>query len=103
MQRSGEAARPDREASATDWFGVSFHGFGVTHLDSLGHVFWNQVAYGGAPAHLVNTQGGATIVSIEDACDFGLVSRGVLLDIPRHRGVEWLDPGDSVTGDELVR
>jgi kynurenine formamidase len=30
------------------------------------------------------------------------VGRGVLLDIPRLRGVPWLEPGDHVTGEELA-
>jgi len=31
----------------------------------------------------------------------GLVGRGVLLDIPRFRGVKWLEPGEAVTRVEL--
>ena len=31
----------------------------------------------------------------------GIVGRGVLLDIPRLRGVKWLEPGESVTREEL--
>jgi kynurenine formamidase len=32
----------------------------------------------------------------------GIVGRGVLLDIPRVRGVPWLEPGDHVTADDLI-
>jgi kynurenine formamidase len=31
----------------------------------------------------------------------GIVGRGVLLDIPRLRGVKWLEPGEAVTREEL--
>ena len=31
----------------------------------------------------------------------GIVTRGVLLDIPRLRGLKWLEPGEAVTPDEL--
>jgi kynurenine formamidase len=31
----------------------------------------------------------------------GIVGRGVLLDVPRHRGVTWLEPGEAVTRAEL--
>jgi kynurenine formamidase len=31
----------------------------------------------------------------------GLVGRGVLLDIPRLRGVRWLEPGENVVPDDL--
>ena len=38
--------------------------------------------------------------SIEVAAD-GIVGRGVLLDIPRLRGVDWLEPGDAIAPEEL--
>ena len=31
----------------------------------------------------------------------GIVGRGVLLDAARHRGVDWLEPGEAVTRAEL--
>jgi kynurenine formamidase len=37
---------------------------------------------------------------MEDYAD-GIVGRGVLLDIPRLRGVPYLEPGEAVTADEL--
>jgi hypothetical protein len=30
------------------------------------------------------------------------VGRGVLLDIPRLRGIDWLEPRDHVTADDLI-
>jgi len=44
---------------------------------------------------------GAAELSIEEARN-GIVGRGVLLDIPRLRGVSWLEPGEHVTAAELV-
>jgi kynurenine formamidase len=46
------------------------------------------------------TSVGARRSSIEVAAS-GVVGRGVLLDIPRLRGVEWLEPGDAIMPDEL--
>jgi hypothetical protein len=37
----------------------------------------------------------AAELSIGLAAD-GIVGRGVLLDVPRSRGVPWLEPGDRV-------
>ena len=31
----------------------------------------------------------------------GIVGRGVLLDVPRFRGVKWLEPGEAVTAEEI--
>jgi len=84
---------------AGDFVGVAFHGNSVSHIDALSHVFVDGQMYNGAPATDV-TSVGARRSSIEVA-DAGIVGRGVLLDIPRLRGVDWLEPGDAITMDEL--
>jgi kynurenine formamidase len=84
---------------AADFVGVAFHGNTVSHIDALSHVFVDGQMYNGAPATDV-TSVGARRSSIEVA-DAGIVGRGVLLDIPRLRGVDWLEPGDAITTDEL--
>lgn len=55
--------------------------------------------YNGYPASDV-TSAGARRNSIGVAFD-GIVSRGVLLDIPRARGVPWLEPGDGISPADL--
>ncbi|HKA82882.1 MAG TPA: cyclase family protein [Acidimicrobiales bacterium] len=82
-----------------DFIGVAFHGNSVSHVDALCHVFVDGQMYNGAPASEV-TSGGARRSSI-DVADSGIVGRGVLLDIPRLRGVDWLEPGDAIRSDEL--
>ncbi|GAA1246476.1 cyclase family protein [Kitasatospora nipponensis] len=85
---------------ATDHFGMNVHGDADSHLDALCHVVYDGTLYGGVPAATV-TPAGATVLSVEIASE-GIVGRGVLLDIPRLRGVPWLEPGDHVTYDDLV-
>lgn len=92
------ARRKGLQASA-DFVGVSFHGMANSHIDALCHVFVAGQMYNGFPASDV-TSVGARRNSIEAAFD-GIVGRGVLLDLPRLRGVEWLEPGDGVGPDEL--
>jgi kynurenine formamidase len=84
---------------SSDFIGVAFHGNTVSHLDALCHVFVDGQMYNGAPASDV-TSTGARRSSIEVA-DAGIVGRGVLLDIPRVRGVDWLEPASVITPDEL--
>jgi kynurenine formamidase len=91
---------PDTIQTAGDFIGLAFHGFSVTHVDSLCHVFRDGRMYNGHLASQVSTASGASIQSV-DAMRDGIVGRGVLLDIPRLRGVEWLDPGEGVFPDEL--
>jgi len=89
MIASGQAAPANGKGVAADWFGIACHGHAITHLDSLGHVFWDGKMYGGRPAEEVNELAGARSGSIEDAGG-GIVTRGVLLDLPRVFDVDYL-------------
>jgi kynurenine formamidase len=85
--------------AAMDYIGVAFHGMAVSHLDALCHVFVNQQMYNGfAASDVLST--GALRNSVMAAKD-GVSGRGVLLDIPRHRGVEWLEINETIGADEL--
>lgn len=97
-------SRPERDAAsglhfARDSFAMNVHGDTDSHLDALCHVIYDGTLHGGVPASSV-TPGGATALSV-DALRDGIVGRGVLLDVPRLRGVPWLEPGDHVTADDL--
>ncbi|TQK42562.1 kynurenine formamidase [Streptomyces sp. SLBN-118] len=85
---------------ARDRFTMNVHGDADSHLDALCHVIYDGTLHGGVDASSV-TQAGATALSVDAARD-GIVGRGVLLDIPRLRGVPWLEPGDHVTLDDLT-
>jgi kynurenine formamidase len=84
---------------AKDYVGVDYHNDGHTHVDALCHVAYEGALYNGWPQGAVDA-GGAKVGAIEVLKD-GLVGRGVLLDIPRLRGVPWLEPGEHVSLDEL--
>ena len=77
-----------------------FHGYSVTHLDSLCHVFWDGRMYNGTPAAQVTSSRGARRCAVTCARD-GIVTRGVLMDIAGARGVPWLDAGEGVFPDDL--
>lgn len=85
---------------ARDSFAMNVHGDADSHIDALCHVIYDGTLHGGVAASSV-TASGATALSIAAARD-GIVGRGVLLDIPRLRGVPWLEPGDHVTADDLT-
>jgi kynurenine formamidase len=72
----------------------------ATQWDALAHVHYDGMLYNGFPAALSLTRAGAKKCSIE-AASRGIVGRGVLLDVPRHRGVAWLGAGEAVGPDEL--
>lgn len=72
---------------------------GATHWDALGHMFYDAKMWNGYDARLVSSMG-AEKNDIRGYRD-RIVGRGVLLDLPRWAGVDWLEPGRSVTGAEL--
>ena len=83
-----------RNQVSVDFFGMIFHGHTITHLDSLAHFFWEGKMYNGRPAHLVSTSLGATVESVEVAKD-GIITRGVLVDVPMIRGTNWVERGEA--------
>jgi kynurenine formamidase len=85
---------------ALDFMGMACHGDCHTHVDALCHISYDGLTYNGLPAQEVLTSKGATSLDIASYGD-GVVGRGVLLDIPRHRGVKWLEPGEAVRRTEL--
>jgi kynurenine formamidase len=84
---------------AKDYVGVDYHNAGHSHIDALCHVAYDGSIYNGKPSETI-TDDGATVGSIEVLKD-GLIGRGVLLDIPRLRGIPWLEPGDHVFRGDL--
>src|SRR5262250_795763 len=85
---------------ALDRVAMNIHGNADSHIDALCHVIFDGSLYQGVPASTL-TEAGAEELSISVARD-GIVGRGVLLDVPRVRGVPWLEPGDHVTVGDLA-
>jgi kynurenine formamidase len=83
---------------AKDYVGVDYHNPGHSHIDALCHVAYEGSIYGGKPSESITPEGAqaGTIELLKD----GLVGRGVLLDIPRLKGVQWLEPVGA--GDILL-
>lgn len=99
---SGDKVTSRMSQAATDYIGMVFHGFTVTHIDSLAHFFWKGRMYNGRPAHLVSTNLGATAESVELA-GRGIVTRGVLVDVPRIRGIDWMERGEGVLPSDIKK
>jgi kynurenine formamidase len=83
-----------------DWLGMAAHGDCHTHVDALCHISYGGITYNGKLANEVLRTNGATQQDVA-AYSQGIVGRGVLLDVPRHRGVKWLELGEAVRRAEL--
>lgn len=88
------------EDASVDYIGIVFHGYATTHVDALCHIFWEGKGWNGKPATDVTSMG-ARFGSV-DAWSNGITTRGVLIDIPRFRGVEYVTLDAPVRGWELA-
>jgi kynurenine formamidase len=70
-----------------------------TQWDALAHVFYDGKMWNDRGIELV-TSAGARANSIDKIKD-GVVGRGVLLDVPRHQGVRWLENGTAILPEDL--
>src|SRR5690606_7184402 len=79
---------------------ILFHGYATTHVDALCHVFWEGKMYNGKPASDVTSLGARS--GDVSAWSTGITTRGVLLDIPKLRGADYVALGEPVRGYELL-
>jgi kynurenine formamidase len=85
----------------TDQIAVNYHGIAHTHLDSLAHINDNGVFFNGykPDAQSVLKQGHAknSIHNLKN----GIFTRGILIDIPRLKGVPYLEPGTPIYVEDI--
>lgn len=84
----------------TDTYRVSYHGYAHSHLDALCHILYKDQTYNGYPRAEVNTEKGCLRLSIDNLKQ-GVITRGVLLDLPRLKGAPWLEPGTAVYQEDV--
>jgi len=70
----------------------------ATHWDALAHASYGGKLYNGFPSDSI-TESGAAKCSIDKVAS--IVSRGVLLDVARTKGVDVLEPGYPITAKDL--
>jgi kynurenine formamidase len=74
----------------------SFHGSTFTHLDALCHGDHHGKMYNGYPWKETVAADGCKRLGIDALGSKGIVTRGVLIDIPRLKGVKTLAPDTKV-------
>jgi len=85
----------------SDRIAVSYHGIAHTHLDSLAHINSDGVFYNGyTPDATTVTKQGHARNSIHNLKN-GIFTRGVLIDIPRLKGVRYLEPDTPIYVSDL--
>lgn len=86
-------------AVVSDRYAVEYHGAAHTHLDALSHMAHKGKSYNGFPADITRL-GGQGKLGIQ-AMKSGIFTRGVLVDMPLLREVDFLERGDAITAADL--
>jgi hypothetical protein len=87
---------------AMDFYGISYHGVAATHLDALCHMWHETGMWNGHDPDEAFDTAGFRFGDVEQWGQ-GIVTRGVLFDIPRLRGVDFVEQDAPVHGYELER
>jgi hypothetical protein len=85
---------------AADRLAVSYHGYAHTHIDGFAHRFFDGKMWNGFSWEEVSKEGGAKKNSIYNLHN-GIFTRGVLMDIARLKGVDYLEPGTRIYVSDL--
>jgi hypothetical protein len=82
---------------------IAVHNHGPqTHMDPTGHCVHKGMVYPGKSAEVTVGPDGLHFGSIH-ARRGGIMTRGVLLDVPGVRGVDYLEPADAISADDLAK
>jgi len=93
------ALTPTRDGDfAMDEYKIAYHGFAHTHMDSLAHMSVGGKSYNGFAPPAAGK--GADKLAVENYKE-GIFTRGVLIDLPRLKGIQYLEPGTAVYPADL--
>jgi kynurenine formamidase len=90
----------DEEFSgASDEYRVAYHGFSETHIDALCHMSYKGKLYNGYSQKEVTERGAAklSVLNIKR----GIVTRGILMDMPKLFGTRFLEGGQAIYPSHL--
>ena len=99
MTRVGVGQPTNGTVGTADTFYISYHGYIHTHMDSLCHFLYMGKMYNGYSEDEVTEKGAAknSIINFKN----GIITRGILIDIPRLKGVDYLEPGTKIYPEDL--
>lgn len=92
--------REPKGGGAVDFIGIHYHGQATTHIDALCHTWNDEGMWDGRDPSEEITFDGAKYGSV-DAWSDGILTRGILLDVPKYRGQPYVTVGSPVHGWEL--
>ena len=92
---------PNEEPTANkDFIGIDYHDKAASHIDSMTHIAYRGVLFGGNKSNEVVNSKGSSWSTIDKLGP--IVTRGVVLDAARFAGVDWLEPGTAVHAEDVL-
>jgi kynurenine formamidase len=96
----GQKMTLDAGGHAMDLYTIWYHGSTITHIDALCHYSFEGKLYNGFSKAEKISESGCGVLGIQNQKD-GVLTRGILVDLPLLRGVEYLEPGTPVYPSDL--
>ena len=93
---------PPEPSAHKDFIGLDYHGKAISHLDAVCHIGYRGELYGGVPTAAAFSSLGSDWAAVTNLAG-GMLLRGVLVDMPRVTGAEWLEPGTAVRAADIER
>jgi len=84
----------------SDRYTIAYHGYAHSHMDALCHNSSEGLMYNGISRETVDSIAGCRNLGITTAKQ-GVVTRGILIDIARLKGVEYLEPGTPIFVEDI--
>jgi len=85
---------------AGDRYAVRYHGFAHSHMDGLQHFAHKGMMYNGVPYESLKPDGTERL-GIQNIGINGVFTRGVLVDLPRFLGTDYLPAGTAIAAADL--
>ena len=96
----GQEMTLDAAGHAMDLYSIWYHGSIITHIDSLCHYSFEGKIFNGFERSAIAPGPGCPSNGIENQKN-GIMTRGIIVDLPRLKNVPYLEPGTPVYASDL--
>jgi len=96
----GQQMTLDAGGHAMDLYTIWYHGSTITHIDSLCHYSFEGKIYNGFERSNIAQGPGCPSNGVEHQKE-GIMTRGIIVDLPRMKNVPYLEPGTPVYPSDL--
>jgi len=89
------------QEAAGDIFEINYHGYAHTHLDGINHFARDGKMYNGYSFE-INEENEFSNLGIHEIGEHGIISRGVLIDLPVFFGEDFIRAGTAITTNDII-